>query len=328
MCDCDGLPNNGCEAELSVDEDHCGSCNHGCLGGACAEAECQPLEIHSGDINVPGLSGHLAVDETHVFFVDPEVGNGNVVRIAHDGSNVVTLATNQTLVHALALDGAHVYWATWNGGVLRRTSKTGGAVDSLVSNEVRVAAMAVDVANIYWVTQPLTPTGAAKRAPKTGGAAVPLASGQDVPNDLSLDGSFLYWAVYGGQQIVRVNVTVQSPPLEVLYATPGAAVSVKASAQDLFWTEELPDAVLSGPSSGAPEPSPISQARSGTPLEIDADATCVYWVNDAGQLRRWARSGASAPEVLMQSSGKLHAIALSSEAIFYSDDGAIMKLAK
>ncbi len=38
--DCNGLPFDGCEAELAVDPMHCGACGRGCFGGPCVNGSC------------------------------------------------------------------------------------------------------------------------------------------------------------------------------------------------------------------------------------------------------------------------------------------------
>ncbi len=69
-CKCEGLePDQICEPNKCInfftDENHCGSCNHACLGGACLGSACQPVVLATGLDEPTGI----AVDDVSVFVV-------------------------------------------------------------------------------------------------------------------------------------------------------------------------------------------------------------------------------------------------------------------
>src|SRR5205823_407119 len=62
--DCDGVPANGCEANLQSDPAHCGACATACAGVMCASGMCLPnhtcREIHVATPTAP--SGIFTID--------------------------------------------------------------------------------------------------------------------------------------------------------------------------------------------------------------------------------------------------------------------------
>lgn len=112
---------------LTNDADNCGSCGHSCLGGACVDSKCQPVELAAGLTQATSL----AVDATHVYWMDYNGGVGNVKRVAKSGGAAETLATNGGTPGGVVVTGGKIYWG---GG----TSNSKGAV----------ANPAIQVANV------------------------------------------------------------------------------------------------------------------------------------------------------------------------------------
>jgi hypothetical protein len=89
---------------------HCGRCGHDCLGGECTEGKCQPFEIAYGQY----LPQKLAVDATHVYWIDHTDNVGSVRRVAKHGGNVQILATDQGYPRGLVVSSGKIYWDSTN----------------------------------------------------------------------------------------------------------------------------------------------------------------------------------------------------------------------
>ena len=66
----DGPPLEGgdagpCAADLSTSAEHCGRCNHSCLGGTCAAGKCQPVTLATRSSPYD-----IALDATDVYWTD------------------------------------------------------------------------------------------------------------------------------------------------------------------------------------------------------------------------------------------------------------------
>lgn len=67
---CDGDLENGCELFLGESDEHCGACDHGCLGGKCANATCGDfLMFPAAEIAGPAIFGD------RIFVVDELTGD-------------------------------------------------------------------------------------------------------------------------------------------------------------------------------------------------------------------------------------------------------------
>jgi hypothetical protein len=98
---------------LDDDPKHCGRCGHDCLGGECTEGKCQPYEIAYGQ----HLPQKLAVDATHVYWIDHTDGVGSVRRVAKRGGTVQILATDQGYPGGLVVSDGKLYWNAYGASV-------------------------------------------------------------------------------------------------------------------------------------------------------------------------------------------------------------------
>src|SRR5262249_27515635 len=102
----------GCVAstDFATDPQHCGRCDHPCLGGTCVAGVCQPTVLK--DLEATGATA-LAVDGSSVFFASP------VQRINKDGSGWTTLADATPDVFGVAVDDSAVYWTLPSASLVR-----------------------------------------------------------------------------------------------------------------------------------------------------------------------------------------------------------------
>jgi streptogramin lyase len=142
----------------------------------------------------------IAVDATHLYWVDATANNGTVMTSAKNGTQLTPLATGQTQPLALAIDSTHVYWVggsydTSLDGYVRAVPKAGGPIIELSSGEYSPRSVAVDDTHVYWVTP-----GDLRSIPKVGGSPRVLApSGGGY---VALDQTSAYWSA--GPDIYRV----------------------------------------------------------------------------------------------------------------------------
>lgn len=130
----------GCPSDLSSNPDHCGACDHSCLGGDCKGGKCQPAVIFENDAAVGGVGtlADIEIDDGYVFFTDAgDLGSagltGAVWRMKLDGSDPSRLdAPGSTEATQLALNSASVLW-TGHEGAIKRVGKSGGPTDTLAT---------------------------------------------------------------------------------------------------------------------------------------------------------------------------------------------------
>jgi len=120
---------NGFEENLLTSPLHCGSCDMDCRGGACNAALCSPAPFIVAPFDFearPGTHGvALALDETHVYFV--EADTGRIRRVTKSGLDLRDLATGLAEPCDIVLSDAFVYFSTCGDDGIARVPKEGGA---------------------------------------------------------------------------------------------------------------------------------------------------------------------------------------------------------
>jgi len=122
--DCDGNPNNGCEASLNDDGMNCGSCGHDCCGGACGGGTCQAYD-------------------TEIQAADFSITSDNIIWASGTGleqtdrySGVTSTLATSSFIRSVSADEAagYVYWTTSNGsnGIVVKTPMGGGGATTHV----------------------------------------------------------------------------------------------------------------------------------------------------------------------------------------------------
>lgn len=192
---------DGCETSLDMPDD-CGACGHSCLGGGCANEQCQPLVLGSALWAPRGL----AVDDQWVHWVENDASGGKVVRNSVMGSagTATDLILNQPNPGDLDTDGQYVYWTTadTSGGAISRIQSGSAGITVIASSTTDptlifgAATLEVDDTNIYfWDIGPGPGPGAVYALPKTGGTLLPLFTGLDWPvRDIAVDATHIFLA--------------------------------------------------------------------------------------------------------------------------------------
>jgi len=109
-----------------------------------------------------------------------------------------TIANEELLVGAIAVDATDVYWTKYDpNGAIRKCAKGGCAMSptTVASAQNGPSTVAVDDANIYWVNYD---GGELMRCAKTGCASpTVLVSGLNHPVSVALDSASVYWTNRG-----------------------------------------------------------------------------------------------------------------------------------
>jgi hypothetical protein len=283
--------------DTTSDPEHCGRCEHSCLGGACQNGVCQPVTL--ADLGNEGATA-IALDAEYVYWARP------ISRIRKSGGPVTTLAdAGPDLVWGIATDSAFVYWGSSTYGPSWRVPNTGGdperlsesptyriAVDDefayLVSGRVRQiplatlgevqissngdVGIAVDQTSVFYTTWS---PGSVRRVEKRGGSEIELAQ-VDYANYVAVHGEYVYFTSRGDNGVRRVSK--DGADLDVL-ATFVGAYGIAADADGIYFADFDGGKVYMGRHDGTE----LAVLATGQhyPRDIAVDDVAVYWTNDA-----------------------------------------------
>jgi hypothetical protein len=280
--DCTAAP--GCESDLRVTSDHCGSCERTCIDGPCADSLCQPNPfVADRQANGPY---RLAIDSQNLYWTETA---GNIVQMNLPSGSPTAIATGQTGARWIALvdgtlywsvpgnmvampatggtatpifassqtglgganapataDGTYVYWSDASGKVQRALVSTGSTSDVVTPDTHGYSYVSALAASSGTIFLGLMDPG--NRIMKaTSGLATDFVTGQPNVADMAIVGSYLYWTTLGASGMPATG-TVKRIGLG------GGSADSIASGQV-------------------------------APTQITSDGTYAYWVSD-GQLQK------------------------------------------
>lgn len=331
--DCDRAPENGCEIDLSS-ETNCGACGHDCLGGACEQTTCQPVDLALSQNQPLGLD----VAGDFVFWTNLGAANGAGQVLVHSiepgGSPPQVIASGLSFPETVVADGSKVYWADTfgdspEGGIGQANYDGTGLVSQWrTANEAHRVRLLLDSPTHIFALQLFDgPARAAKVLGNTDSVAPANAFGG------FYDGVFLYWSDNDLGQIQRADVSMGPPyNVEILVSDQDNAFAVYVHDDIVYWTTDGQDhqgngTVRSRPIAGGPILDFATDVDQ--PEDLVVDDTHVYWVEweADGRVERADHDGNNrvvlAPAF---SAGIDH----DDTAIYWVDqtDGRIRKLAK
>lgn len=158
LADCDGLPGNGCEINLSNDGTHCGRCDRNCLGATCVSGQCSAVTVAQSILGPTWL----AVDAQSVFVTTRghagTVADPNeVLRIDLPASAPVKIADGAGQFEGIALGAPLVFYVRHAAAPtetdVRRNDRTGALASFAVVAQNAVSdglGIAVDGTDVYW----------------------------------------------------------------------------------------------------------------------------------------------------------------------------------
>jgi hypothetical protein len=325
-CACTGTlcPGNVC-AHLQTDPANCGSCGHGCLGGTCSAAACQPVVLASQEQSPTDI----AVDGTNAYWVDLAGGTVKACALGGCGGNPTVLASGQGQPIAVAVSAGNVYWVNnvapdgGAGSVMQcATTGCGSAPVPLAVGQTTPLAIAVTGTTAIW-------TGPAGTFRCTTSSCAPSSLGPP-GSDVAADGTNAYWTVAAGP--VRCALGgCGGAPTAFTGTTQLGAWAIAFDTKNVYWTDTSGASVNACPLGGCTGSALLSSAT--VPNDVAVDATDVYWVElTTGNVMKCAIAGCGGkPTTLAGGQTNPSAIAVDATAIYWVNDGdpgAVMKLAK
>jgi hypothetical protein len=317
--------------DLDNDPDHCGACDHSCLGGECVSGTCQAVEL----ANSKGRLFMVVVDDDHLYYGGDGVDVG---RMDKDGGNDTILITAgaDPMMNEYCYDWALTPFAVVWGNDWLQPGVRGcvlpdceGGVQTFVPG-LNLFGMTYheDSATLYWnqgdeIHQRTWPGG-------TPSVFLGMAGN---PRSMTTDDAFVYWtaALAANDAHLRKSPLDGGPFVELAIDRPDAG-DIEVGPDFIYWAEgsQIYFAPLpNGIGGGAPPPF----GSSGTTVRRTAiDDTHLYWTStsmDIGTIQRCPLDGcAGAPEVLGQSQ-QPWGITLDQDAVYWvTEQGSIFKVAK
>jgi hypothetical protein len=221
----------------------------------------------------------------------------------------VVIACEQA-AHAVALDGAHVYWLNEPGPVMR-APKAGGPPEELTGSQNQAGwGLAVDSTRVYWPTYQ-----GIQAAPKGGGAAATVLPGDSY--DVALDDGNVYTTYPGIRKAPK-----EGGPVEWL--ADGPSIGLTVSGGYVYWTTWELELVQKVPVDGGP----VVTIASGEPYpqHIAVLGEFAYFTTAYGRLLRASTDG-GAVTVLAESLGA-YGVAVDQTGIYLTtfDQGSIRRI--
>jgi hypothetical protein len=311
---CDPVPQGGMPCtDTQNDPNNCGTCGHGCGGGACVAGVCQPVALVTGVCPTS-----IAVDATNVYFTHDLAGAAfewAVESVAKTGGAPTVLASYSAIpgqgapqtADGVAVWGGTVYFVQWNPGnpALMSVPAQGGPTTlvfaPIVGGAPRQVARNV-VANatgVYWANEEfgvafIDPTGHSTNltpgsVPVSGGIITPY------PSTLAVDAVNAYFSDNEGHGEGNENLINSVPigggmittigredPLET-NPIPISDVAIASDGTCVYWatTDQAPGFIPIGPIGGplGSGPSTLDPATTVTSLALDSNG--VYWTENS-----------------------------------------------
>lgn len=315
--DTGGVPS--CDADLDVDSNHCGSCDHRCLGGLCEAGACQPILLAAG-MDWPNFAvaegDRIVVGADDGIYSVPKTGGG--AQLLHIGT-----------VRHIVVDEERIYWVDSVANDIASIAIGGTQATIHVTPIQEPWGLVADEDNLYWVD------GGVNRIAKTGGSVhvlVPEAGDGFYPWQLGIGGGRVYYRTEGGD----LRSVLTSGGGDVLLDH-SPATYYNADFHDglvyAFRGDVGVDTTtlvrMSPAGDGAPQELISGQAF---PQPMAIDDTHVYWrvfADESSQIVRMAHDGGTA-EILAAFPGFSLGLTVDDEAVYWceTDHGNVVKLAK
>jgi hypothetical protein len=329
----DGGGDGSC-GDVTKSADHCGRCNHSCLGGECKAGVCQATSIATGQGEVSGI----ALDATYVYFAS--LTSEFVARVPKAGGSVAKIASaTGPLTRYVAVNATHVYWSSGEApGAVSRCPVAGCAgAPEVLATPNRPLGIALDSTHVYWANRN---SPELRRKPIAGGAEEHVADSMGgAPVAVAIDKSQLFWIADFTGEVERQDPSDASSATIGVNGTSGRALVLDS--KFVYWGAAIDLGELGKISRAARDGTgsvqPIGPAQ-GDPIALAVDPKLVYWTawdrrTDGGVVSAAVYSCvvagcAGAPTTVAAAQDLPRGIAVDDTAIYWGANGVVMKLAK
>ena len=248
---------SGQQRELSTDRNHCGACNHSCLGGTCKQGKCQPLALTSAN-----QAKFLAIDGSNAYWTSY---HGTVKRVPLSGGSAVTLASGFDETEGIAVDTSYIYFTANSryagvAGKLYRVGLGGGTPTQLAKapfGDSTRGRIFLTGGNLYWSTLPgtlyVTPTGGYVWPRTSEDAQFVVGNAPQSGRTYAFNGSYFYWKDEAQGQLRSAGTNGSEAVLATGVASGGGLVV--ADAYRLLFTAS--SGIYWMPTSGAQAPGSV-----------------------------------------------------------------------
>jgi hypothetical protein len=322
-CVCNGTVCNDLCVDTNSDGFHCGRCNHNCLGGACTQGRCEATTIASGLVYPHGI----AVDAQYVYWTnygeEQSINVGSIMRANLDGTNVLTLATNQDKPIRLVVTADTLYWSnTGDGRIMKMSLPPSNTPEPMATGLVSGGDLTSFGSSLYFTSY--TDPGSVLKQGFSDANPTPLVSGLALPFGVAADAAWIFWT--NGDGTVKRS-SPQGTGVMDLASGEDEPWEIAADANDVYFTTKT--AVRRVPRSGGGA-QPFASGQSN-PWGIAIDSTGVYWTGHNNDTIMRQLQGTVDSAIVMSGASHPAQIALDAVAIYWTDNtnpGAIRRLAK
>jgi hypothetical protein len=352
--DCNKDATDGCEHNLTTDQNNCGACGNvcaltpqtasvTCVASSCAVAACTPGYGDCNGTYADGCEVNLLNDPLNC-----NVCAYSCTACVNGACPLAAFIRHQPV--NIALDPNNVYWTNDSG--VRSVPKSGGGA-TVLSSSGYPFGIAVAGTHLFW-SDPST--NAINRIETDGTNPMVLTTGPVSPGSMvTTDGMNVYWANYQGQSVFQVPVnggtatpvatglgsgatgvavlggtvywavgqTIQSAPVgggavSVLASNQVGPSGIVATAMGIYWTTITPQNAVMGLFNGTTVPTTIAGNQPGV-VEIATDGVNLYWTTYVTLAK--APLGGGAVTVLVANQSTPQGLAVDDTSVYWYDDG-------
>jgi len=335
--DCDADPRNGCETDLRLDPQNCGTCGRDCLGGNCNAGRCEPFLLTPPVFSVGGIDA----EGDDVYFCEPLAGV--IARVAKQTGTLEILETDQNCSAELTLGADQVFWTdvvqNEYRDILYRAPQSGGPPE-FITTEAYIHSLSASGDTVAWIDQESDAGYVQVWSPS---AAEPITlysqQGNEQMKCVAVSGQQVTWAVSTWGNLVSssrvLQATLPDGPVRQLAISAGYVITnLRAVGSEFYWTEadDTADSLtVSEPYRmmrlRAPGESPEKLWTGVTNIQgMTADHGGLYWGAGAG-IYSWTVAAAQTQQIA--NNQEAEQMATGTTVLFWYDDpGKIMALAK
>ncbi len=197
--------------------------------------------------NVPEIGDicGLAVSNGNLYWADSSRGTIGRMQLPASPTGYADLISERVAIDeafvsglvspcGVAVDGAHIYWASRGGMAIGRANLDGSAPErTFISGVSTPCGVAVDGAHIYWGSLFDDSIGRADLA--GGNVEESLVVGGENPCGVAVDGAHVYWSNWGGSSIGRANLDGSAPELNFIGGLQNPC-GVAVDGSHVYWT--------------------------------------------------------------------------------------------